>query len=98
MTLNIYTQHMDFIACPIVPMSQGQCEDLKTQDVKAEQSPTSLELTPFIFIFFRNQDSRKVFCIITTCMLPLLYIVATHVITLTYDNQAICLVPYLSVL
>lgn len=59
MTLNIYAQHMDFIACQIVPMSQGQCEGLKTQDVKAEQSPPSLELTPFIFIFFRNQDSKE---------------------------------------
>lgn len=50
---------MDSIACHIVPMLQGQYEDLKTQDVKAEQSHTSLELTPFIFIVFRNQDSKE---------------------------------------
>lgn len=78
---------MDSIACHIVPMSQSQYEGLQTQDVEAEQSHTSLELTPFIFIFFRNQDSKES-VLYYICMIPLIYIVATHVITLTYVNSS----------
>lgn len=59
MTLNIYTQHMDFIACPIVPMSQGQCEDLKTQDIKAEQSPHFSRAHPFHFHFFQEPRFKE---------------------------------------
>lgn len=82
MTLNNYTQHMDSIACHIVPMSQSQYEGLQTQDVEAEQSHTSLELTPFIFIFFRNQDSKESVLYLHDTS----YIYCSH----TRDNSYLC--------